>query len=118
MKKRIVCMFLTLFCVTSCAFGFAACNGDAGSTESSSSSESAGESDSDESAGGSDSEVSGEVSSFDGVFYGVFTGEEGWTVFEDVAITFRKDNTCVIEGQDCVYSMTDGLISITLAGEE
>lgn len=118
MKKRIVCMFLTLFCVTSCAFVFAACNGDAGSTESSSSSESVGGSDSSESAGGSDSEENGEVSSFDGVFYGVFTGEEGWTVFEDVTITFRKDNTCVIEGQDCVYSMTDGLISVTLAGEE
>ena len=111
-------MFLTLFCVTSCAFGFAACNGDAGSTESSSSSESVGGSDSSESAGGSDSEENGEVSSFDGVFYGVFTGEVGWTVFEDVTITFRKDNTCVIEGQDCVYSMTDGLISVTLAGEE
>ncbi len=51
---------------------------------------------------------------YDSVYYGIFTGENGWDIYYDTKIVFREDLTCNIENTEFTYTIENGVYIIDM----
>lgn len=51
---------------------------------------------------------------YDSVYYGIFTGENGWDIYYDAKIVFREDLTCNIENTEFTYTIENGVYIIDM----